>query len=88
MKRLRDMDVADSVKACVVAGPGDLMVWEVSACIDSDGMNVEVIGRASDLEAAAAAAIAVLTQNGSVLAASVSASAVPSEGSATHESPA
>jgi hypothetical protein len=87
MKRLRDMDVADSVKACVITGPGDLMVWEVSACIDSDGMNVEVIGRASDLEAAAAAAIAVLTQNGSALA-PASAATVPSDGRATHESPA
>lgn len=67
MKRLREMDVADSVKACVIAGPGDLMVWELSATMESDGTRLDVIGRGSDLEAAAASAIAVLSQNGSVL---------------------
>lgn len=76
MKRLREMDVADSVKACVIAGPADLMTWEVSACVDSDGMILEVIGRGSDLEAAAASALAVLSQNGSGLAS-------PREGAST-----
>lgn len=70
MKRLREMDVGDSVKACVIAGPGDLMTWEVSACVDSDGMTLEVIGRGSDPEVAAASVIAVLTENGSTLEAS------------------
>lgn len=81
MKRLREMDVADSVKACVITGPGDLMTWEVSACVDSDGINLEVIGRGSDLEAAAASAMAVLSQNGSTLD---SAAPVPLEGDAAH----
>lgn len=67
MKRLLEMDVADSVKACIITGPGDLMAWEASACIDSDGIPVDVIGRGSDLEVAAASVITVLSQNGSTL---------------------
>jgi hypothetical protein len=70
MKRLREMDVADTLRACVVAGPGDLMTWDVSATIDRDGLKVDVIGRGSDLEAAAALAIAVLSENGAALSAS------------------
>ncbi len=81
MKRLREMDVADSVKACVIAGPGDLMTWEVTACVESGGMTLEVIGRGSDLEAAAASAMAVLTENGSTLSAPMDgASTIPSAG--------
>lgn len=76
MRRLGEMDVADSVKASVITGPGDLMMWEVRACVDSDGMTLEVIGRGSDLEAAAASAMAVLTQNGSTLEA-------PTDGAST-----
>ena len=67
MKRLRELDVADSVKACVISGTGDLMAWEVSACVDADGMTLDVVGRGSDLEAAAASAMAILTENGSTL---------------------
>ncbi len=82
MKRLREMNV-DSVKACVIAGPGDLMTWEVSACVDSEGLTLEVIGRGSDLEAAAASAIAVLSDNGSTLEAPMDgASTIPIEGDA------
>ena len=45
MRRLMEMDVADSVRARVIAGPADLMTWEVSACIDdSKGMTLAVIG--------------------------------------------
>jgi hypothetical protein len=73
MKRLREMDVADSVRACVIAGPADLMTWEASARVDSDGMTLDVIGRGSDLEAAAASAMAVLTENGSTLGAALDA---------------
>lgn len=69
MKRLLEMDVADSVKACAIAGPGDLLAWEASACMDSDGVPVEIVGRGSDLEAAAASVIVLLSQNGSSLAA-------------------
>ena len=67
MKRLREMDVADTVKACVTAGPGDLMRYEVSACLDVDGMELEVIGRGPDLEMAAASAMSVLSDHGSAL---------------------
>ena len=67
MKRLRDMDVADSLKVSVIAGPADLKTWEVSACVDTDGMTLYVTGRGTDLEAAAASAMAVLTMNGSIL---------------------
>jgi hypothetical protein len=67
MKRLREMDVADTVKACVTAGPADSMIWEVSAWLEVDGMQLEVVGRDSDLEAAAASAMSVLTDEGSRL---------------------
>lgn len=67
MKRLRELDVGDSVKACVIAGPADLLAWEVSASMESDGVTVDVVGRGSDLEAAAASAMAILTRNGSTL---------------------
>jgi hypothetical protein len=67
MKRLREMDVADTVAMCVMAGPGDLLVWEVRASIDSDGIPLEYVGRGSDLEAAAGAVIPLLVQDGSEL---------------------
>jgi hypothetical protein len=84
MRRLREMDVADSVSARVIAGPGDLMTWEVSASVDSDGMALEVIGRGTDLEAAVACAMAVLTENGSTLGAeSKGETTMPVEGDAS-----
>ena len=67
LKRLREMDVADSVRACVTTGPGDLMMWEVSACLDVDGMELEVIGRGPNVELAAASAMSVLAENGAAL---------------------
>lgn len=67
MKRLREMDVADTVKACVMTGPGDLVSWEVSACLDVEGMKLEVIGRGPDLEMAAASAMQELGNTGAVL---------------------
>lgn len=67
LKRLRETDVADTVKACVTSGPGDLMSSEVSASLDVDGMQLEVIGRGPDLELAAANAMWVLSQNGAAL---------------------
>ena len=83
MKRLREMDVADTVKACVTAGPADSLIWEVSACLDVDGMQLEVVGRDSDLEAAAASAMSVLTDEGSRLQPpSDDLSSLPDEGDA------
>jgi hypothetical protein len=82
MKRLQEMDVADSVRACVAAGPGDLLVWEVSASMDSDGTRLDVIGRGSDLEAAAASAVAMLSQNGSVVQPTVDEGSTRTEGDA------
>ena len=79
MKRLREMDEGDSVKAVVITGPGDLMTWEVSASTDSDGVALEIIGRGSDLEAAAASVIALLTAEGSTIG-------TPTDGASTmHE---
>lgn len=86
MRRLREMDVAESVKACVIAGPGDLMAWEVSASVDSDGMILDVVGRGSDLEAAAASVMAILTENGSTLEASLEGATAPTDGDAALES--
>lgn len=83
MRRLSEMDVAVSVTARVIAGPGDMMIWEVRACVGGAGMTLEVIGRGSDLEAAAACAMAVLTQNGSTLQAPMEgASTIPLQGDA------
>jgi hypothetical protein len=84
MKRLKEMDVAEPITARVIAGPADLMMWEVSACVDSDGMTLDVIGRGSDLEAAAASAMAVLTENGSTLGAAAleESAATPLDGDA------
>ena len=76
MKRLREMDEGDSVKAVVITGPGDLMTWEVIASTDSDGVALEVIGRGSDLEAAASSVISVLTAEGSTIG-------IPSDGAST-----
>ena len=70
VKRLREMDVAGSLRACVVAGSGDLMTWDVTVTIDQAGLNVDVIGRGSDIEAAASEAIAVLSRDGVALASS------------------
>lgn len=67
MKRLREMEVADTVRARVVSGPGDLMRYEVRACLDVDGMELAVIGRGPDLEMAAASAMSVLSDHGSSL---------------------
>jgi hypothetical protein len=82
MKRLHDMDVSDTVRVCVVAGPGDLLMWEVSASMDSDGTGLDVIGRGSDLEAAAACALAVLSQNGSVVELAADEGSMPMDGDA------
>jgi hypothetical protein len=85
MKRLREMDVADSVRACVTTGPGDLMRWEVSACLDIDGMELEVIGRGPDLELAAASAMSVLAENGAALEAVPDTDPLPLAGDAAME---
>jgi hypothetical protein len=56
MRRLMDSPVAESVVASVTAGPGDIVAWDVRAAVadDGDGVPLEVIGRGSDMEAAAA----------------------------------
>lgn len=69
MKHLLEIEAATSVKACVIAGPGDLVVWEASACVDSDGVPVELIGRGYDLDGAAASVLALLSADRSPLAA-------------------
>lgn len=63
MTRLRDSAVGPSLVTCVVAGPGDLLVWEVRVTIDSDGLPLEVSGRGTDLESAAAAAMPLLNNH-------------------------
>ena len=85
MKRLRELDVADTVRACVKSGPGDLMKWEVSACLEVDGMQVEVIGRGPDLEIAAASAMSVLSDNGAGLGSTAGGDPLPLAGDAAVE---
>lgn len=63
MTRLLDSDVGPTLRACVVAGPADLLVWEVRVVCDSDGLPVDVIGRGTDQESAAAEALRQLTQH-------------------------
>ena len=67
MQRLADSVANDSLEACVTAGPGDLLVWEVRVRVDADGIPLEVAGRGTDLDAAAAAAIPLLTAYSSAL---------------------
>src|SRR5215204_5126865 len=56
MRRVMDSALAESVVTCITAGPGDTTVWEVRAALsdDGDGIPLEVIGRGTDMEAAAA----------------------------------
>jgi hypothetical protein len=63
MRRLIDSATNDSLETCVVAGPGDLLVWEVRVKVEADGIPLEVSGRGTDLEAAAAAAMPLLTSH-------------------------
>lgn len=61
MARLRDSEVGGSLRACVLAGPADLLVWEIRVTCDADWLPVEVVGRGPDLELAAAEALRQLT---------------------------
>lgn len=61
MRRLMDSDAGDSLETCVLAGPGDLLVWEVRITVEADGLPLEVTGRGTDLESAAAAAMPLVT---------------------------
>ena len=63
MTRLRDSEVGSSLRARLRAGPADRLVWEVRVACEFDGLPVEVIGRGTDEEAAAAEAIRQLTQH-------------------------
>ena len=61
MRRLVDSDASESLATCVVAGPGDLLVWEVRITVETDGIPLEVTGRGTDLESAAAAVMPLVT---------------------------
>ena len=61
IKRLRDSAAGESIATCVIAGPGDLVVWEVRVTVDVDGQPLEVTGRGTDLEIAASASMPILT---------------------------
>ena len=65
MRRLADSAASGSLEACVLAGPGDLLVWEVR--VRADGIPLEVTGRGTDIEAAAAAAMPLLTAHSTLL---------------------
>jgi hypothetical protein len=64
MRRLGEIDLANSVAGRVVAGPGDLLMWEVRADVTLDGLPVQLAGRGSDIESSAAAVLAVLERDG------------------------
>jgi hypothetical protein len=61
----------------VTAGPGDLIRYGVSACLQVDGMEVEVIGRGPDMEMSAASAMAVLSAHGSAVLAQPDGDPIP-----------
>ena len=63
MRLLGEMESAKSVAGCVVAGPGELLVWEVRASFDIDDLPVEVIGRGADIESSAAALLAAMERD-------------------------
>ena len=63
MRKLGEMEWAESVAGCVVAGPGDLLVWEVHADVTIDGLSVQVVGRGSDVESSAAALLAAMARD-------------------------
>lgn len=63
MRRLRECSVGDSLQACLLAGPADLLTWEVHVGCEADGVPVEIVGRGTDLESAAAEALSQLTTN-------------------------
>ena len=63
MKRLRELPPGDGLEACVLAGPGDLEVWEVHTTVTTDGVPLEIVGRGTDMESAAAAVLAMLQQH-------------------------
>ena len=67
MRRLIDSAASDSLESCVLAGPGDLLVWEVRVRVVADGIPLEVAGRGADLEAAAAAAMPLLTEHSAAM---------------------
>jgi hypothetical protein len=63
MRRLGEMELANTVEACVVAGPGDLLTWEVRATVKMDGLPLQVAGRGPDIESSAASVLAELERN-------------------------
>jgi hypothetical protein len=66
MSRILDMD-AKTIQIRATAGPGDTLIWEVRAADAPSGVSLELVGRGSDLEAAAAALMPLLTLHGSEL---------------------
>ena len=66
MRRLLEMD-AETPQVCVIAGPGDALIWEVRSVAAPSSIRLEVVGRGSDIEAAAAALMPLLSLHGSTL---------------------
>lgn len=64
MRRVRDTDGIRHVRAGIIAGPGDTELWELCATLDDGGdLPLEITGRGSDLEAAAASILATLAMH-------------------------
>ena len=57
------MEWAESVAGGVVAGPGELLVWEVHADFTIDDLFVQVVGRGADIESSAAALLAAMERD-------------------------
>ncbi len=63
MRRLIDLSGLDEVSAGVVSGPGDLETWEVCASVRDAPVPVQVVGRGSDVDAAASCLLAALAHH-------------------------
>ena len=63
MRKLGEMESAKSVEGGVVAGPGELLVWEVRATFTIDDLSVQVVGRGADIESSAAALLAAMERD-------------------------
>lgn len=67
MRRIRELEGADSVEMRVTGGPGDILLWEVRAAVERSGMRLDMVGRGPDLEAAAAELMRLLKEHGAKL---------------------
>jgi hypothetical protein len=62
MRRALETQALRNLRLTVVAGPGDLEQWEVCADVDSTPVPLQIAGRGTDAEDAAASLLSTLAQ--------------------------